>query len=135
MIGTLSIATAKPTFEAFLFAPIGEQRNGVMLSVLSGLSRLDVDPWDDAERLALLPENRAIDALSNRIAQLPLGMWQASDTRAIAARLVALLPKHGSPVTASLKVPALGDGKSPASLVLWMVAGMLAASMLYSLLS
>jgi hypothetical protein len=39
-------------FNDFLFAPIGEYRNGMLVSVLSGLTRSDVDPWQEAARLA-----------------------------------------------------------------------------------
>ncbi|MGO9740546.1 MAG: hypothetical protein ACLPN5_03340 [Roseiarcus sp.] len=31
-------------FDDFLFAPIGEDRNGTTLSVLSALARMEVDP-------------------------------------------------------------------------------------------
>lgn len=41
-----------PEFDKFLCASIGEDRNGTMLSVLSALARLDVDPWQEAADLA-----------------------------------------------------------------------------------
>lgn len=82
-------------FEAFLFAPVGEETNGMALSVLSALARLDMDPWADAARLARLPKDSAIVALGQIIARLPLGKWQSADTTAIATRLVELLPKPG----------------------------------------
>lgn len=128
----LTIPTATPEFEAFLFASIGEERNGMALSVLSGLSRLGVDPWDDAARLSLLPKARAIDALNQRIARLPLGSWQLSDTAAIAARLVELLPKHISPMQ-TIQAATVSDGKKKflASLPLWLLAAGLAVSLLF----
>ncbi len=39
-------------FDNFLFAPIGVDKNGMVLSVVSALARLDVDPWEEAEELA-----------------------------------------------------------------------------------
>jgi hypothetical protein len=51
-------------FNDFLFAPIGEQENETPLSVLSALARLDVDPWQEASRLAQLPKYQAIQDLS-----------------------------------------------------------------------
>jgi hypothetical protein len=39
-----------PEFENFLFAPIGEDSNGMVLSVLSALARLDIDPWQEAAK-------------------------------------------------------------------------------------
>jgi hypothetical protein len=35
-------------YDDFLFASMGEDRNGLPLSVLSALARLDVDPWEEA---------------------------------------------------------------------------------------
>ena len=54
---TRSVPVALPgsEFNDFLFAPIGEDRNGMSVSVLSGLARTDVDPWKEAASLAQLP--------------------------------------------------------------------------------
>lgn len=62
------------------------------LNVVSALTRLDVDPWGEAARLAALPKALAADALEPMIAQLPILRWQQSDNRAISQRLVELLP-------------------------------------------
>jgi hypothetical protein len=43
-------------FDDFLFAPIGEDRNGMLLSVLSALARLDIDPWQEALASAVVVE-------------------------------------------------------------------------------
>jgi hypothetical protein len=56
----------------FLFAPVGEEQNGVTLSVLSGLTRLGLDPWEEAARLTPLPKVRAAEALATLIARLPI---------------------------------------------------------------
>jgi hypothetical protein len=42
-------------FDDFLFAPIGEEENGMLLSVVSALARLDLDPWQEAASLTGLP--------------------------------------------------------------------------------
>jgi hypothetical protein len=49
-------------YNDFLFAPIGEQANGMQLSVLSALARMNVDPWEEAARLVgpLGPTNHRI---------------------------------------------------------------------------
>jgi len=106
---TQSSPRSDGAFNAFLFAPVGEESNGMSLSVLSALSRLDLDPWDDAERLSRLPKASAIVALGQRIARLPPGSWLPSDATAIATRLVELLPKPGARPPAaptSASVPA-----------------------------
>ena len=46
-------------FDDFLFAPIVEDRNDMPLSVLSALARLDIDPWQEADKLARLPGETA----------------------------------------------------------------------------
>jgi hypothetical protein len=82
-------------FDDFLFGPIGEEPNGMTLSVFSGLARLGVDPREEAARLASLPGPAAIEALERAVAALAGGGWQPADAPRIAARLVRLLPRHG----------------------------------------
>lgn len=79
-------------FNEFLYAPIGEEPNGVALSVISALTRLGIDPWEEAARLSELREDIAIQMLTTRIVGFPGGGWTRSDARGIATRLVALLP-------------------------------------------
>jgi hypothetical protein len=57
MSRSLSAPLIGPEFDDFLFAPLGEERNGMRLSVISALSRLEVDPWQEAASLAELPGN------------------------------------------------------------------------------
>lgn len=126
----LSIQTAKPEFEPFLFAPIGEEPNGMTVSVLSGLSRLDLDPWEEAARLSQLSKERAIAALSLCIGRLPLGTWQLSDTTSIASHLVELLPRHDPEVRADVRTPRVAEKNNAGSLALWLIAAGIAASLL-----
>ena len=76
----------------FLFASVGEEQNGVTLSVVSGLTRLGLDPWEEAARLTPLPKARAAEALATLIARLPISRTLSSDDLAISQRLVELLP-------------------------------------------
>ena len=76
----------------FLFAPVGEEQNGVTLSVVSALTRLGLDPWEEAARLTPLPKARAAEALAALIARLPISRTLSSDDLAISQRLVKLLP-------------------------------------------
>ena len=75
----------------FLFASVGDQRNGMPLNVVSALTRLNVDPWEEAARLAALPKALAAEALEPMIAQLPIFRRRQSDL-VISRRLVELLP-------------------------------------------
>ena len=79
-------------FDDFLFAPIGEDRNGTTLSVLSALARGDVDPWQETASLARMPKERATERLAGLIAATPMDLATGQSVATIAARLIALLP-------------------------------------------
>jgi hypothetical protein len=115
-------------FNAFLFASIGEEGNGMPLSVVSALARLEIDPWQEAARLSDLPEDRAVAALDHLIRLLPKPGWDQAETRHIAARLVALLPHHVAPAA-----PRSGSADKPRSrAVVWLLVAALAAAAIYS---
>ena len=81
-------------FDDFLYAPIREDRSGLPLSVVSALARLDVDPWEEAARLAAMSGEAATQRLGQLIASLPAQPPIEPECRSIAARLVALLPQQ-----------------------------------------
>lgn len=85
---------AHSEFNAFLFAPVGVDKAGLPLTVLSALTRLGFDPWGEAARLSALPVDAATDALAKAIIRLPEGDWKRSDSASIAGRLVACLPRR-----------------------------------------
>ena len=78
-------------FSDFLYAAIDNEQNGMPLSVVSGLTRPGLDPWEEAAQLASLPKALAVEALALIIARLP---FERSDHIAISRRLVELLPEH-----------------------------------------
>ena len=82
----------------FLFASVGAGENGMPISVLSALTELGVDPWEEAARLAALPKTRAAAALARLIDRLPLVRSLPSDGGEIMAQLVELLPVQGGVV-------------------------------------
>jgi hypothetical protein len=86
--------TAGSEFDQFLYAPIAEERSGMLLSVLSALARRNLDPWDEAARLARLPRATATSYLTTLIAALPEGPAARTDPAALAERLIALLPRR-----------------------------------------
>lgn len=88
-------------FDRFLFAPIGDQENGTPLSVLSILARNDIDPWQEAARLAQMPKELAAQSVASVIERLPNGRWGPPNSKAIAVRLVELLPSHVSLISAN----------------------------------
>lgn len=98
-------------YNAFLFAAVGEEAVGLPLTVLTALSRLGIDPWQEAARLSDLPREAAARAFALTIAKLPEGDWKASDAEAIAARLVESLPLRSAPPIPSTAVARTRGGK------------------------
>src|SRR5438874_1699795 len=85
-----------PEFDAFLFASVGEEVDGVPLSVLSVLSQLGRDPRDEAARLAQLTREAAADQLARMIARLYERRWSTLEARRIASGLIERLPVAGA---------------------------------------
>jgi hypothetical protein len=81
-----------PELDPFLFASVGEEVNGVPLSVLSALARLGFDPRDEAARLSHLTREAAADQLTRMIARLSDKRWTAAEARTIASGLAERLP-------------------------------------------
>jgi hypothetical protein len=108
MIGmkhSATVLSARSEFDAFLFALIGEEKNGMLLSVLSALARLDLDPWREAADLARMPEETAKRRLTYLIEALPNRSLSLPEPEMISTRLVALLPCAGSFVASGEKLP------------------------------
>lgn len=95
MQSAVSVSFFKPEFSEFLHASIGEVPNEMPLSVLSGLARLNIDPWCEAAALSALPREAAAQRLALLIERLPGKRWSGDDCRAIAERLATLLPSRG----------------------------------------
>jgi hypothetical protein len=99
MTSSGSISVVGSEFNVFLFARLGEDRNETPLSVLSALSRLNLDPWQEAAELAQLPRESATQRLASSIAALADGPPSDLEHGIIAARLIALLPHQGNSET------------------------------------
>lgn len=99
---TLATATSalESRFEPFLYAAVREGTDGAPLTVLSALARLDIDPWEEAARLAQLPREAAARALAAMISGLPKSSATPPDSGTIAARLITLLPRWERETTA-----------------------------------
>jgi hypothetical protein len=95
MPGSASASLKRSEFDSFLFASVCDEKNGMALSVLSALARLDVDPWLEAANLAGMPKEAAIERLTLSISRLSERPAALRDPEAIAYRLIALLPRPG----------------------------------------
>ena len=119
MVRSASAAFLGKEFDEFLQAPIGEDKNGMLLSVLSALARLDVDPWEEATKLARLPGEAATRQLTLLLARLPAGPSVRLDLGAIAARLITLLPRQGGfKIPSGAAPPARGMTINPRTVLL-----------------
>ncbi|MBI2741573.1 MAG: hypothetical protein HYX38_34190 [Rhodospirillales bacterium] len=131
-------------YNPFLFArvrsaPHGPGAEGDDLTVLSALTRLQLDPWQEAGRLADLPSDAASRTLAEALARLPELNWQAADAAVAARRLVALLPDGAVPaVPLTPEVSAArggaaddpGAGAQRPAVPTWLVWAVLAAAAL-----
>ena len=123
-----------PEFDAFLFASVGEEVDGVPLSVLSALSRLGLDPRDEAARLAHLTKEAAADQLARMIARLADRRWSVAEARRIASGLIEHLPM----AKAAGKDDRAAPGAKPTTLFRapsYVIYLALAAAMLVSLVA
>jgi hypothetical protein len=93
MTPATSVSFFRAAFDDFLYAPIGADKNGSALSVLSALARLNLDPWQEAAELSEMPKDLAAARLEKLIGRLPRGQWEEANSGTIADRLIALLPR------------------------------------------
>jgi hypothetical protein len=66
-----SVSQFRSEFDAFLHAPVEERTDGPLLSVISVLARLDIDPWQEAANLARMSRDKAAWRLAALIKTLP----------------------------------------------------------------
>jgi len=92
MTSAVSAFGRKSEFDSFLCAPIGEERNGMLLSVLSALARLDVDPWQEAATLTKMPARDATIRLTSMLSALPSDGATPLTPGAV-VQLISLLPR------------------------------------------
>jgi hypothetical protein len=97
MTPTAPIPPLGSEFNDFLFALVGEDRNGMPLSVVTVLARMELDPWVEAASLADLPAETAARKLAAWLDVLPDPTLKPASPDTRAARLIALLPRRGNP--------------------------------------
>jgi len=99
------------SYDEFLFAPVCEDANGMRLSVISALARMNVDPWEEATRLAAMPQAIAEKTLLSILDLVSGRSWKSPEAAAIAARLVRLLPPTGEAATVAATAAANGSAQ------------------------
>ena len=66
-----SFCSLRPDLDKFLFTGVGDETDRMPLSVISALTRLGLDPWEEADRLPSLRNREAVEELARLIAELP----------------------------------------------------------------
>jgi hypothetical protein len=94
----------RTSYDNFLYAIVVESE-GAPITVVSMLTRLNLDPWLEASRLAQLPRQEAIDWLSGNIQRVTTRrMPEAAE---IASRLLQRLPTRENLVVQAMRTETL----------------------------
>ena len=110
-----------PEFERFLYASVGEDRNGYVVTVLSTLARLGLDPWNESAELVTLGRDGArarLGALLARFRDVPA---LASDHGRIARHLSQLLPEGRTSGSLNRAASTVADDRPGKSGAIWAV--------------
>lgn len=124
----------RPELDEFLFSMVGEERDGKPLSVISALTGLGLDPWDEAARLSSLERRDAVEQLIPTIARLPGDRWTPPQIRQIAVGLIELLPSTNRARTGGDARPRAGAKTAP-SMTFWLVCFLLVAAAIISMVA
>jgi hypothetical protein len=108
--------------DEFLQAPVYEERHGMVLSVLSALARLGLDPWEQAAALAGMPREAAARELGSLMSALPEWSAPGHDGKLITTRLAALLPGSPARLFGGAKADEQPEPTSRAPNLLWIYA-------------
>ena len=115
-------------FDAFLQAELGEDRNGVAVTVLSALARVGLEPWTEAKELARLGRKDAEVRLNAHLVAITDVPTLALASRSKAAKLVSLLPKCKSPVFA--KTPRTAAVSFPQVSMFWIALAIIGVAVI-----
>jgi hypothetical protein len=88
-------STLSASYDDFLSASVCEDGTVMRLSVLSALARMNLDPWEEAGRLAAMPKATAEKTLLLIIDTVSGRSWKSDEAAVVGARLVQLLPQLG----------------------------------------
>ena len=114
-------------YAAFLFEPLGDDRNGVPLALVSILGRMSLDPWSEAASLASMPTDAAARKLASFIEAMPNHALPRVESNTLAERLIRLLPKRPDPAAPAAPAPepladALATKRRPlVTYLVWLV--------------
>lgn len=110
-----------PEFDRFLYASVGEDRNGYVVTVLSTLARLGLDPWNETAELVALGREAARLRLGKLLARFPDVPTLESDHRRVARDLSQLLPDGSTPSTLKRAASTEAVGRPGTTGAIWAV--------------
>jgi hypothetical protein len=132
------LCALRPDLDKFLFATVGEEIDGIPLSVVSAFVRLGLDPWEEAGRLSVLSRHEAAEQLARLIAETPGRSRPLAEARKVAHPLVILLPNHDTAprIASQIQVrPRYLRFAASLPSPYWIVCGVLTAAVLFSVVA
>lgn len=108
-------------FGRFLYASVGEDRNGCAVTVLSTLARLGLDPWKETAELVVLKRHDAQERLATVLALFGDVPALVKDHSVVARDLTTLLPDEPGPRALTLAISTVGHGRLQMKGVFWAV--------------
>ncbi|MEM9761500.1 MAG: hypothetical protein AAF968_03145 [Pseudomonadota bacterium] len=128
MTATETLHPDSRAFEPFLYAFVGDDRRGAGVTVLSALARLNLDPWDEAARLAASGRVAAKTRLVQLLSRLDDVPALALGREPVANELVFLLPDRLGRV-APTDAEDQGVPRMPSRLVCFILAVLLGTAL------
>jgi len=110
-----------PEFDRFLYASVGEDRNGYVVTVVSTLARLGLDPWKETAELIGLGREAARARLGILLARSRDVPALASDYGRVARDLSQLLPEGQTSGSLKRAASTVAVGRPGASGAIWAV--------------
>ncbi|MAQ83666.1 MAG: hypothetical protein CMH12_10585 [Maritimibacter sp.] len=110
MANTKVLSPHPPEFDLFLYASVGEDRNGFAVTVLSALARLGLDPWKETAELVAMGRDAARARLGARLARVRDIPALANDHGRIARDLSLLLPERPTSGALQRAASSVADG-------------------------
>lgn len=123
--------SGKSPFDRFLFASLSEH-DGMVLTVLSALARQDLDPHEEAARLAQLPRDEAAERLAAIIVKANSDWRSPYQAMATAAELLTLLPTGGSNSENNPDARIATAVGNQAQFMMWLTYGIVMAALVFN---
>lgn len=121
MTGTDVLNPHPPEFERFLYAAVGEDRNGYVVTVLSTLARLGLDPWSETAELVMLGREAAHERLGLLLSRFRDVPALGRDHRTVARDLSRLLPEKSPPRSSKQAGWTIPKSRKPVSGSVWTI--------------